>query len=70
MTVISVFSYDHQRLIIAALSAKRTITSHLNSLNIKKTTAYDVGIPGSGLGQAQKYGRIKPVNRVSTLIIW
>ena len=38
-----------------------TITSHLNSLNINKTTTYVVGNPGPGLGQAQKCGRIKPM---------
>jgi hypothetical protein len=27
---------------------------------------YNVGNPGLGLGQAQKYGRVKPVNRIST----
>jgi hypothetical protein len=32
----------------------RTITCHLNSLNTKKTTIYDVGNPDPVLGQAQK----------------
>jgi hypothetical protein len=27
---------------------------------------YNVGNPGLGLEQAQKYGRVKPVNRIST----
>ena len=35
---------------------------HLNSLNTKKTTIYDVGNPSPGLGQAQKCGGFKPVN--------
>jgi len=34
-------------------------------LNIKKTTTYDVGKPGPGLGQAQKCDRVKSVNRIS-----
>ena len=33
----------------------------------KKTTTYDVGNPGPGLEQAQKCGRIKPINGISTL---
>jgi hypothetical protein len=37
-----------------------TITSNLKSLNIKKTTTYDVGNPDLGLGQAQKCGWGKP----------
>ena len=32
-------------------------TFHLKSVNIIKTTTYDVGNPGPGLGQAQKSGR-------------
>jgi len=27
---------------------------------------YDVGIPGPSLGQAQKYGRVKPINGIPT----
>jgi hypothetical protein len=40
----------------------KRITYHLNSLNTNKTTTHDVGIPGPGLGQAHKYGGVKPVN--------
>jgi hypothetical protein len=29
-----------------------TISSHLNALNTKKTTTYDIGNPGPGLEQA------------------
>ena len=50
--------------IIPTLSIKWTITSHLKSLNIKKTMTYDVRNPGSGLGQAQKCGRVKLVNTI------
>jgi len=39
---------------IPPISAKQTITSHLDSLNTKKTMTYDIGNLGSGLGQAQK----------------
>jgi hypothetical protein len=28
----------------------------------EKTTTYDIGNPGPGLGQVQKCGRVKPVN--------
>ena len=28
---------------------------------------YNVGIPGPGLGQAQQYGGVKPVNETTTL---
>jgi len=38
------------------------ISPYLNSLSIKKTTTYDVGNPGPGLGQALKCGRFKPDN--------
>jgi hypothetical protein len=40
---------------------KQTITSHIKPLNIKITTNYDVGNPGPDLGQAQKYGGVKPI---------
>jgi hypothetical protein len=31
------------------------------------TYLYDIGNPCPGLGQAQKWGRVKPVNRFPTL---
>jgi len=31
---------------------------------------YDIGNPGSGLGQAQKCGLVKPVNWIPTLPCW
>jgi hypothetical protein len=40
------------------------------SLNIKNTTTYDVGNSGPSLGQSQKCGRVKPVNRIPTLPSW
>jgi len=43
----------------------RTITSHLNRCNTKKTMTqfnYYIGNPGSGLGQTQKCGGVNPVN--------
>jgi hypothetical protein len=45
----------------------KKMNNHFNSLNIEKTMTYEVGNPGLGLGQAQKYGRIKLVNGISTL---
>ena len=36
----------------------------------KKTTIYDIGNPGSGLGQALKCCGIKPVNGVPPLASW
>ena len=42
-------------------NTKKTITSHLNSSNTKKTT-HEVGKPGPGLREAQKCGRVKSVN--------
>ena len=48
--------------IIPPISTKQTTTSHFNSLNIKKTTTYDVRIPGPYLEQAQNCGRVMPVN--------
>jgi hypothetical protein len=47
--------------IIHPISTKRTITS---PLNIEKLTTYDVGNPSAGLEQAQKCGRVKPVNGI------
>jgi hypothetical protein len=32
-----------------------------------KTTAYDVGNPGPGLGQPQTCGRVKPVDGIPNL---
>ena len=45
-------------------STKRAITSHLvwTHWTQKKTTIYDAGNPGPGLGQTQRCGGIKPVN--------
>jgi len=34
------------------------------------TTTYEVENLGSGLRQTQKYGRIKPVNGIPTLLSW
>ena len=48
------------------ISTKLTITSHINSLNIAKTTTYDIGNPCSGLGQAQICGGIRLVNGIPT----
>ena len=38
-----------------------------NILNTKKTMIYDIGNPGPGLEQAQKCGRVIPVNEIPTL---
>jgi hypothetical protein len=35
-------------------------------LNVKKTTTYYVGNPGPGLGQVQKWSRVKLVNGMAT----
>ena len=50
-----------------SILTKETITSHMEPLNIKNTTTYDVGNPGPGLGQAYKCGRVKLDNRIPTL---
>jgi hypothetical protein len=42
---------------IPPISTKWTITFHLNSLNINKTTKYDTGNPGPDLGQPQICGK-------------
>jgi hypothetical protein len=47
---------------ISPITTNYHLSSQLNSMNTKKTTTYDVGNPGPGLGQAQKCGRVKPVN--------
>ena len=40
-------------------------SSELTEQN-KVTTTYEVGHPGSGFGQAQKCGSVKPANDIST----
>ena len=57
-------------LTIPTISTKWRITSHLNSLNTKKTMTDDVVNPGPGLGQAQKGGGVKLVNGHPQLLIW
>ena len=47
---------------ILTISTTWTISSHLNSMNIRMIMTYDVGNPGIGLGQAQKCGGVKQVN--------
>ena len=42
-------------------------TSHLKSSNTKKTMTFTNGNQGPGLGQAHKYGRVKPVDGIPTL---
>ena len=44
------------------ISTKRTIASYFNSLNVEKTTTYDVEHPGPDLEQAQTYDGVKLVN--------
>ena len=48
---------------IPPISTKQTITSQLNSLSTKKNTARCNINPDPCLGQAQKYGRIKVINK-------
>jgi hypothetical protein len=55
---------------IPSISTKQTVTSHLSSLNTKKTTTYDDVNPGSDLGQAQTCGGVKQVNGILTLPSW
>jgi hypothetical protein len=43
--------------------------SNLKLMNIKKTTTYDIGDPGPGLGQAHKCGRLKLINVIPTLTL-
>ena len=47
-------------------STKWTIASHLKSLNIKKTMAYDVGNPGPGWNRLKNVTEVKPVNEILT----
>jgi hypothetical protein len=56
-------------LIITTMSTKRTITSHLKSLNIKNTVTYHVGNPGPGLWQAQRCGGLNLLVFTKTLIM-
>jgi len=51
-------------------NSRRTITSYLNPLNIKKTMTYEFGNPDPGLGQAHTCGGIKPVNGTPTHCIF
>jgi hypothetical protein len=36
---------------------------------MKKTVTYDIGNPGSGLGQAKKCGGVKSINEIPTFSI-
>ena len=47
---------------IPPMSTKRTITSHLKSLNLKKITTYHHGSPCPGMRQAQQYVGVNPIN--------
>ena len=47
--------------IILPISTKRTITSHLNSLNIEKDQTYDVGNTDLGLG---RHTHVEVLNRL------
>lgn len=49
-----------------SISSKRAITSHINSINMKKTT-YDVRNPCAGLGQLHKCGGVISVKLTTTL---
>ena len=60
------------------MKRKKIIVNNSNNINKtnnqlssertnKKTMTYDVGNPGTGLGQVQKCGRIKLVNGIPTL---
>ena len=44
---------------IPPILTKQTINSLLQSINIEKTTTYDVGNPNLGLGQEQTCGGVK-----------
>jgi hypothetical protein len=44
---------------------KKYLSSEL--IELKITTTYDVGNSGTGLGQAQKRGGVKPVKGIPTL---
>lgn len=51
-------------------SSIENLTYHHNSLNIPKTTTYDIGDPLSGSAQAQKCGKVKPNNGIPTLYLF
>ena len=44
--------FKHRWSTIPPISTKRTVPSHLNSLNTNKIMTYDTGNPGPGLEQA------------------
>ena len=58
-----------ENLSIPPISTKRTITSNLNCTHWtqEKTTTYDFGNPGPGLGQAQECGGVKLFNEIPIL---
>jgi len=64
-------TYDHSimtrklkywRSTIPSISTKRTITSHLNTLNTKTGATYYVGNPDHSFGQTHRCCGVKPVN--------
>jgi hypothetical protein len=48
--------------------SKKTITSDLKSVNMKKTTTYNVGNPGCGMIQTQTYSWVNPRQDTDTNI--
>ena len=48
--------------------SEQLTNSHLKSQNTRKNTTYGDENPCTSLGQAHKYGGIKPINRLPTLL--
>jgi len=53
---------------IPSISTKLATTSHLNSIS-QKDHRYTDGNSAHGLKKSQKYGRVKPVNRITTPLV-
>jgi len=53
---------------IPSISTKLATTSHLKSIS-QKDHRYTDGNSSHGLKQAQKYGRVKPVNGITTPLV-
>jgi hypothetical protein len=69
MTVICIIKRKFKQWLstIPPIWAKRTITSHLNSISTKKT--YDIGNPGHGMCQAQN-SDVEVINVIPILPVW
>lgn len=59
----------NRKSMIPPITAKSHSSSRIKSFKTKKTMTYADWNPSSELGQAQTWGRVKPVDEISTLSV-